>query len=387
VVVTSRAALARLPDGGRFVALDSLRGVAALAVMLFHMGPFGWIAGLSFLRNGWLMVDFFFVLSGFVIAASYGERLARGFSRRQFIALRLGRVVPLHLAAVLLASAFQWFWVVGELGQPGEPWLFVRGLLLLDGFDVGANNPYAPVSWSISVEIMLYGIAALLFGTGRRGLAIALLLVAGAALLLALGINHAPFGRLLQRGVLGFGLGAGCLWLHRRWHPRLHPALLTVLEAGCLALLVWLLATMPLGNLTLLLTSALFAVIVLVFARDKGWISRLLQLRPLIALGTLSYSIYMLHMLLIGPVTRAGPAVLQALGRPDLVAERPTRGGIGTLALSDGAETAVSLALIALTIALSALSFRWLEEPARRWSRDHARRWGAGAAEREALTI
>ncbi|WP_347303149.1 acyltransferase [Croceibacterium sp. TMG7-5b_MA50] len=386
-MVTSRAALARLPDGGRFVALDSLRGVAAVAVMLFHMGPFGWIAGLPFLRNGWLMVDFFFVLSGFVIAASYGERLAQGFSRRQFMALRLGRVVPLHLAAVLVASAFQWFYVVGTLGRPGDPWLFMRGLLLLDGFDTGANNPYAPVSWSISVEIVLYAIAAMLFGTGRRGLAIAVLLMSATIALLVLGINYPPVGRLLQRGILGFSLGVGCHWLHRHWHPHLHPALLTALEAACLAALVWLLAAMPLGGLTLLLTSALFALIVLVFARDKGWISRLLQLRPMIALGTLSYSIYMLHMLLIAPVTRAGPAVLTALGRPDLVAARPTPGGIGTLALSNGAETLVSLALIALTIALSAVSFRWLEEPARRWSRDHARRWGAGAAEREALTI
>ena len=379
-MVASREALARLPDGGRFIALDSLRGVAAVAVMLFHMGPFGWIAGRGFLRNGWLMVDFFFVLSGFVIAASYGERLAKGFSRKHFLALRLGRVVPLHIATVLAASAFELFYVHGVLGERGSPLLFWRGLLLLDGFATGANNAYAPVSWSISVEIVLYAVAATLFGTGRRGLAAAVLLVGGCVAALALEWNQPGLGRLLQRGVLGFALGVGCHWLHRRWHGQaVGAAWLTLVEVASLAALVWLLATMPLGNRTLLLTSPVFAVTVLVFARDKGWVSRLLQLRPLIALGTLSYSIYMLHMLLIRPLAKAGPAVLQALGRPDLIATNPRSFGLGTLALEGGAATLVSLAVIVLTIALSALSFRWLEEP--------ARRWGAARAEREALTI
>ncbi|WP_121118476.1 acyltransferase family protein [Croceibacterium ferulae] len=386
-MVASREALARLPDGGRFIALDSLRGVAAIAVMLFHMGPFGWLAGAGFLRNGWLMVDFFFVLSGFVIAASYGERLAQGFSRRQFLALRLGRVVPLHVAAVLAASAFELFYVHGVLGERSNPLLFWRGLLLLDGFATGANNHYAPVSWSISVEIVLYAIAATLFGRGRRGLTLAALLVGGCVAALALEWNHPGLGRLLQRGMLGFGLGVGCHWLHRRWHGQIGASWLTLLEVASLAALVWLLAAMPLGNSTLLLTSPVFAATVLIFARDKGWVSRLLQLRPLIVLGTLSYSIYMLHMLLIRPLAKAGPAVLQAMGRPDLVATDPRPFGLGTLALDQGAATIMSLVMIALTVGLSALSFRWLEEPARRWSRDHARRWGAGAAEREALTI
>ena len=386
-MVASREALARLPDGGRFIALDSLRGVAAIAVMLFHMGPFGWLAGMPFLRNGWLMVDFFFVLSGFVIANSYGGRLAQGFSRRHFMALRLGRVVPLHLAAVLAASAFEWFYVSGVLGETARPRLFWHGLLLLDGFATGAGNPYAPVSWSISVEIVLYAVAAILFSNGRRGMAAGLLLAVGCAAALALEWNHPGLGRLLQRGVLGFALGVGCHWLHRRWQPRIGVTALTLLEVACLAALVWLLAAMPWGNRTLLLTSPVFALTVLVFARDKGWISRLLQLRPLIVLGTLSYSIYMLHMLLIRPLAKAGPELLRMLDRADLIATQPRPSGLSILALGDGAATAVSIALIALTIALSALSFRWLEEPARRWSRDHARRWGAAAAEREALTI
>ncbi len=68
-VVTSHAGQ---PRAERFIALDSLRGLAALAVMLFHIGDFGWLGGLDAIQHAWLLVDFFFVLSGFVIAASYG---------------------------------------------------------------------------------------------------------------------------------------------------------------------------------------------------------------------------------------------------------------------------------------------------------------------------
>ena len=58
----------------RFIALDSLRGLVALAIVFYHMGNFGWIAALTPFRFGWMLVDFFFVLSGFVITASYGAR-------------------------------------------------------------------------------------------------------------------------------------------------------------------------------------------------------------------------------------------------------------------------------------------------------------------------
>ena len=78
----------------RFTALDSLRGIAALGVLLHHLPATNGLAVLPLAGAGSLFVDLFFVLSGFVIAASYGERLADGFSVRRFALLRLGRVVP-----------------------------------------------------------------------------------------------------------------------------------------------------------------------------------------------------------------------------------------------------------------------------------------------------
>src|SRR3979409_173570 len=94
----------------RFVALDSWRGIAACLVALFHFEAYSHLVyshlnGAPFLRNSWLFVDFFFVLSGFVIAANYQQRLREGFGVGRFLLLRLGRLYPLHLFMLAAAVA------------------------------------------------------------------------------------------------------------------------------------------------------------------------------------------------------------------------------------------------------------------------------------------
>src|SRR5882672_759031 len=87
---------------GRFLVLDSWRGIAACLVALFHLDAYSHLYGVPFLRNSWLFVDFFFVLSGFVIAANYQQRLLDGFGVGRFLFLRLGRLYPLHFAMLAL---------------------------------------------------------------------------------------------------------------------------------------------------------------------------------------------------------------------------------------------------------------------------------------------
>lgn len=92
----------------KVIELESVRGVAALLVFLSHVpnwyGPFHQIA---FIRNGGLMVELFFVLSGFVIFSTYGARIAtfRDVVRFQF--LRFGRLYPVHLTFLLLFVGFE----------------------------------------------------------------------------------------------------------------------------------------------------------------------------------------------------------------------------------------------------------------------------------------
>src|SRR5437016_14473091 len=91
----------------RFVVLDSWRGIAACLVALFHLDAYSHLYGVPFLRNSWPFVDFFFVLSGFVIAANYQQRLLDGFGAGQFLLLRLGRLYPLHFAMLALLVALK----------------------------------------------------------------------------------------------------------------------------------------------------------------------------------------------------------------------------------------------------------------------------------------
>jgi peptidoglycan/LPS O-acetylase OafA/YrhL len=101
---TSRTALHSTPPARhRFHVLDSMRGLAAIVVMLWHVPPnLPWrIAN----RNGALAVDFFFCLSGFVIAFSYEGRLQKGLKLSSFYVARFIRLYPVYLLSMLFAFA------------------------------------------------------------------------------------------------------------------------------------------------------------------------------------------------------------------------------------------------------------------------------------------
>src|SRR6266478_8622470 len=128
--------------------------------------------GFGIIRSGWLFVDFFFVLSGFVITHACRTEIAHPGDALQFIRRRFFRLYPLHfctLCAVLAWSLL--FYAARMIGAARFPELFqvsqtnlfdglfekiVRHLILLQGFvaesDVGLNGP----SWSISVEFWTY---------------------------------------------------------------------------------------------------------------------------------------------------------------------------------------------------------------------------------------
>ena len=157
----------------RFVALDSLRGICACMIVLLHFETFGHISRSPFVENGFLFVDFFFVLSGFVIAASYGDRLGQGYPIGKFMLLRLGRVYPLHF--VMLAIFVAWELATITIPRPSGRLPFSDGfsvgmifanLALVQTF-VGNPTSWNGPAWSIAVEVWTY----LVFAFGFRYLA------------------------------------------------------------------------------------------------------------------------------------------------------------------------------------------------------------------------
>ena len=381
-MVTSARDAAKLPDGGRFAALDSLRGVAALGVVAYHIHGSGYLFNSALVRSGWLWVDFFFVLSGFVIAASYGERLAQGFAVGRFMVLRLGRIYPLHIAMLALYLGIELTRLVfqpeGWSSNPPfagrrSPELLGASALLIQTF-LETPSAWNPQSWSIAVEIWLYLAAALLWrALGGRAWIAALVaaLVAGALILTQVTLPVLTWGVL--RGIAGFGLGIAC-W---RWRGCLPGG--TLAEMLCLAaiatiFLLSLIEPAPLADLA-------FAATVLVFAREQGAISRVLLQRWALFLGSLSYSLYMVHVFVVA----RGMDLLRWVG-------------LGETTLNDGAPLEqivaapwladlLGIGLIAACVPVAWFAWRFLEWPARAWSRRRAARMGVAAEEHAAPTI
>jgi peptidoglycan/LPS O-acetylase OafA/YrhL len=86
-----------------FEAMNGIRGVAALVVVIDHCSAFGWFPGelaRKFVEYGSLAVDLFFVMSGFVIAHAYSDKLSRGMTTRNFLLTRLVRLYPLYVLGI-----------------------------------------------------------------------------------------------------------------------------------------------------------------------------------------------------------------------------------------------------------------------------------------------
>jgi peptidoglycan/LPS O-acetylase OafA/YrhL len=322
--LTDRAAPARL----QYVALDSLRGVCALMVVLYHLHPDGMIASLPIARNGWMFVDFFFVLSGFVISASYGARLAAGFSLGKFLWLRLGRLYPLHIFVMLLLVATELLAASGGGQADGRPAFtgpfsfghFLLDAALLQSFGLSDVQGWNIASWSIAAEFWTYLLFALVVRASPKNHVpvFAGLFLVALVLLFRGSENWLDTSNRMGfvRCVLGFSLGV----LVKAAFDRLRFGGGGNAELITLAAVITYVSLVPPGPLTFL-APPLFAVMVFIFAREAGAVSRLLHLPVFRLLGQLSYSIYMIHLFALaryfeitGPLGQRLPADLITLG-------------------------------------------------------------------------
>src|SRR5262249_9601651 len=294
----------------RFVALDSWRGIAACLVAVYQLEAYSHVWGVPFVRNSWLFVDFFFVLSGFVIAANYERRLLEGFGVGRFLLLRLGRLYPLHLAMLALFIAFEVLKAVARqtpaiasstnpiavFRAPQQaPATILANLLLVQGLHVFDFLTWNASSWSISTLFTTYALFAACLVALRRQvwIAAALSLAAGPVLIAVLSEHNLAtthdWG--IIRCTYGFAAGAVSWNVYNRWGGALGKWLFgSVAEWGAIALVVVFVSA---AETTLLTLAApyVFAIVVLVFAFEGGTASAILRRRPLVFLGTISYSI------------------------------------------------------------------------------------------------
>lgn len=330
----------------RFTQLDAMRFFFALVVVLVHTIGFK-----ATLVHGAFAVDFFFVLSGFVLSHAL---INRPMSPLAFAWARIARLYPLHLVTLI--------WVVVLVGgvrrdvPEYSPAALALHIGLLQGLAVLEVQSWNFPSWSISVEflvnvLILYPIVAM-----RSVIAAAVIVLSSmVAIVLAWGPVFDQFnlqkvyGTVLSggllRGVVGILIGYLLYEAHLLIRPRLDTAryvvAATIVEVVVLSLLAFCLWTDD-GRWELL-PLPLSAVMVLQMATVPGRVSEALQSAPFPALGNMSYAIYLIHV----------PLFLTFLGA-------------GLLPMPDTQFSLLWFVYCGLLLVLAAGSFRYVERPAQR---------------------
>jgi peptidoglycan/LPS O-acetylase OafA/YrhL len=344
-------------------ALTGLRFFAALAILAFHfvyawggrIGPPTGPVPILLVSAGYEAVSCFFVLSGFVLAYAYLDDSGklRG-SAAHFYRARFARIYPIYAVSILVAFIpFAW-WFHADWSTSQKLSAEVATLFLLQGWWPTIDSAINVPSWSLSVEALFYLLFPVLVVCTRRIpplylAAIAWLLCMLPPLLyeisghpggadLAVAIHANPAIRLPEFLI---GVAAGRFFTARTYTPQ---------HAGPLSILA--LAAVPLGILATThapysmrfdgLIVPAWALLIVMLAWGRGPLAVLLGTRPLVALGDVSYGIYILHW----PIH-------------DLLTQRlwpwePKSGG------------STFVIYVALCCSAALLSARYIERPARR---------------------
>lgn len=312
-----------------------------------------------------------FVLSGFVIGSSYGDRLASGLSVQYFMWLRLARIYPLHLLVLGVFLVFELMFLFLAPGAGGRqpftgiqsPPALLQSLLLVQIFFGPDVTPWNGPSWSIAAEIWTYLAFALILRYAWRWLLpICGVIIATAPMFLAFNtdryINVFHDGAFV-RCLFGFALGiVGWRCASSVRSVNLPSWANHVLEFFAVVVTVAFVSKAGAGPLSLA-APIIFLITVLIFARESGLVSRFLSVAPFVALGTLSYSIYMIHGFLYYRFLN-GLDLLGSMVGSELVVKA---GGHTTVGGSAVFGDAMTILFLMIVTACSFLTFRFIEMP------------------------
>lgn len=354
----------------RFEALDGWRGICALLVVLFHAPVAGIVHETAFFRHGYLFVDFFFVLSGFVIAHAFYDRLRGEQNFGRFFGLRLFRVYPLHLFMLALFVAFECLMLMTK--GPSEAFVggnsvvaLAHNLLMSHSLGtvdtLGWNYP----SWSISAELLAYGLFALLVIRAPRAM-LPLMTVTIVAGLVVIALVEGTMDTTVRFGWLrclaGFSLGAVLrlvIWPRAGGRVAVGGTAWTLAELACVLLVAVFVSELG-GSVLSVAAPLVFAFAIYVFGHEGGALSRLLKAGPIAFLGAISYSVYMTHAFIISRAENVATVLGDRTGWPIFSAAADGKRLMG----STEWQSLTALAIIlAGTIVMSAITWRLIERP------------------------
>ena len=347
--------------------IDGLRALALLPVLLFH-------AGFKTFSGGYVGVDVFFVISGYLITSIVLKSLDEGrFSVADFYERRMRRILPALFLVLLVSFPFAWAWMLpADMERYSESLagvsLFASNVLFwrTSGyFDAEAELRPLLHTWSLAVEEQFYLLYPLLFllvwARGRK--AFVWLIAGGAVISFALAewashLRPSATFYLLPTRAWEIALGAlTAVYLSQRPAPAGGShirAAASLLGLGLISFAVVAFddGTPFPGKYALLPTVG--TVLIICFATDETWTGRLLASRVLVGIGIVSYSAYLWHQPLLA------------------LARHRSLGHI---------EWPLAAGLLAAALALAALSWKYVEKPFRdrkKISRSHV--FGLAAA-------
>ncbi|MEZ5737009.1 MAG: acyltransferase [Novosphingobium sp.] len=333
------------PSTSRLAGLDALRGIAALWVMYYHFLLLS-SADHQIVGKGYVAVDFFFMLSGYVMARTYEPRLAGGYTVRRFMVARYRRLWPVMAIGTLIGAPM----LALELGNPGPfAVIAVANLLLLPVFMTGgAIFPVNGAAWSIFAELtanLAHGVWLWRLRNAALAVFAALLVPALIWICLAFDTLNAGAGEnSFLAGILRalFGYSAGIL-LWRVWKdkpPVRVPPFLAFATIPVIALLVRSLSVETwFFDLGFVLLASPFLIAGGLTYRGNHCLGRWL--------GAISFPLYAVHMPLmfwskglgLGPVSGVAAALALAAYiamRTNPAAIFPRRGPEMTPAAAEG---------------------------------------------------
>lgn len=341
--------------------IDGLRALAVLPVILFH-------AGVSFVSGGFVGVDVFFVISGYLITAILlGELAAGNFSIVRFYERRARRILPALFFVMLACLPFAWFWM-----WPGDLHEFSKSLIYVSSFasnylfykqnyfDSATELKPLLHTWSLAVEEQYYlffpPLLWLCWRYMRRFIPyiFAVSIIASLAYCeYRLALKPEVSYYMLSSRFWELATGAWLAYYHYRhaYQPVGAPYLQQAGSATGLLLILY--AALAFSEATRFpgihaVVPTVGAALILLFAHRTTFTGRLLASKPFVAIGLISYSAYLWHQ--------------------PLFAFARLRGADSTT------QPLLFLALVLATLALAVFSWRFIEAPFRNRSRV-SRKW------------
>jgi peptidoglycan/LPS O-acetylase OafA/YrhL len=277
--------------------LESLRGIFAFLIVIFHFPTDNILYNNSFTKNSFFAVDFFFVLSGFIISLNYEDKIDNFKELKLFFKKRFFRLYPLHLLFLMIfvvLELFKLFLAINYEIIPNNGFSnftdFIKNILLIHGLN---GQSFNEPSWSISVEFICYIIFGFYCLSAKKLYLTPVFLIFFGAFLILMDPNHTSFAQL-GRCIYSFFIGYYVYKLSKKN---------IVINSKYISLILFVISLYSISiefKHKFLILPLLFSLNIFLIVKNNklAILNEFLNLSFFKFLGKISYSMYLTHYII-----------------------------------------------------------------------------------------